>query len=157
MSQTLTDVQEVQTVDIRQEELIDAPIEIVWQAMLDELGPEGAGPDSKPLSMKIEAWPGGRWYRDLGNNAGHLWGHVQVIKPPALLEICGPMPMSYPAANHIQYRLVSENGSTRLKFTHRGFGLIPPEHRDGMPKGWENWLNRIRERAEARKRGRSSK
>ena len=41
--------------------------------------------------MKIEPWPGGRWYRDLGNNAGHLWGHVQVIKPPTLLEICGPL------------------------------------------------------------------
>ena len=47
--------------------------------------------------MVIEPWPGGRWYRDLGNNAGHLWGHVQVIKPPTLLELCGPMFMSFPA------------------------------------------------------------
>src|SRR5829696_5779968 len=77
---------------------------------------------------EIEPWPGGRWYRDLGNNAGHLWGHVQVIKPPTLLELCGPMPMSYPATNHLQYRLTSEGGQTRLHFTHKAMGLIPPEH-----------------------------
>jgi hypothetical protein len=46
-------------------------------------------PGGKPLPMKIEPWPCGRWYRDLGNNRRHLWGYVQVIKPPTLLEICG--------------------------------------------------------------------
>jgi hypothetical protein len=73
---------------------------------------------------------------------------VQVIKPPTLLEICGPMPMSYPAINHLQYRLKAEGGGTRLTFHHRAVGLIPPEHRDGMPEGWEHWVGRIRERAE---------
>ena len=90
--------------------------------------------------MVIEPWPGGRWYRDLGNDSGHLWGHVQVIKPPTLLEICGPLMMSYPAINHLQYRLKAEGGTTRLLFHHRGMGLILPEHRDGMPEGWEYWL-----------------
>jgi uncharacterized protein YndB with AHSA1/START domain len=133
--------------------MIDAPIETVFQAMLDELGPESRMPGGQPLPMKLEAWPGGRWYRDLGNNAGHLWGHVQVIKPPALLEICGPLPMSYPAVNHLQYRLTAEGNGTRIKFSHRAIGLIPQEHRDGMPEGWEFWLKRIRENAERRKAG----
>ena len=143
----ITEEREVQTMEIRKEEMIDAPIEIVFQAMLDELGPESRMPDGKPMAFKLEPWPGGRWYRDLGNNAGHLWGHVQVIKPPMLLEICGPLPMSYPAINHLQYRLSSEGDGTRLNFTHRAVGLIPPEHRDGMPQGWEHWLKRIGERA----------
>jgi uncharacterized protein YndB with AHSA1/START domain len=143
--------QNVQTLDIRNEELVNAPIEIVFQAMLDELGPEAQMMDGKAMPMTLEAWPGGRWYRDLGNNAGHFWGHVQVIKPPALLEICGPMPMSYPASNFIQYRLSSEGNGTRIKFTHRAIGLIPQEHRDGMPEGWTHWIKRMRERAEAKK------
>ena len=143
----ITEEREVQTMEIRKEEMIDAPIEIVFQAMLDELGPESRMPDGKPMPFKLEPWPGGRWFRDLGNNAGHLWGHVQVIKPPMLLEICGPLPMSYPAINHLQYRLSSEGDGTRLNFTHRAVGLIAPEHRDGMPQGWEHWLKRIRERA----------
>ena len=151
---TLAPEQTVQTMEINKTELVDAPIEIVFQAVLDEIGPEGQTPDGKPLALKLEPWPGGRWYRDLGNNAGHLWGHVQVIKPPGLLELCGPMAMSYPAVNHIQYRLTPENGQTRLKLTHKAIGQIPPEHRDGMPEGWEHWLRSIRELAERRKHGR---
>lgn len=154
---TMTEEQTVQTMEIRKDEMIDAPIEIVFQAMLDELGPESRMPDGKPLSLKLEAWPGGRWFRDLGNNAGHLWGHVQVIKPPTLLELCGPMPMSYPAVNHLQYRLTPEGSGTRLNFTHKAIGLIPREHRDGMPEGWAQWLKAIRERAEGRKNAGGSK
>jgi uncharacterized protein YndB with AHSA1/START domain len=146
----------VQTLDIRKEALIDAPVDIVYQAMLDQLGPESQMPDGTPMPLKLEAWPGGRWYRDLGNNAGHLWGHVQVIKPPGLLEIWGPMPMPYPAVNHMQYRLTAEGDRTRLKFVHKAIGLITPEHRDGMPEGWEFWLKRIRELAEKRKGARTS-
>jgi hypothetical protein len=142
--------QAITSFEIRKSIDIAAPLEISFQAMLDELGPEGTMPDGKPFPMKIEPWPGGRWFRDLGNNAGHLWGHVQVIKPPTLLEICGPMPMSYPAVNHIQYRLKAEGNGTQLTITHKAMGLIIPEHRDGMPEGWEHGLERIRELAEAK-------
>jgi hypothetical protein len=73
---------------------------------------------------------------------------VQVIKPPTLLELCGPMPMSYPAINHVQYRLTPAGTGTRLTFHHRAMGLILPAHRDGMPEGWEHKLERIRAIAE---------
>jgi uncharacterized protein YndB with AHSA1/START domain len=150
---TLTNEQQsVETLEIRKEIEIAAPLEIAFEALLEELGPEGQMPDGRPFPMKIEAWPGGRWYRDLGNTAGHLWGHVQVIKPPTLLEICGPLPMSYPAINHLQYRLKAESTATRLTLLHRAMGLIIPEHRDGMPKGWGYKLERVRELAEKRKR-----
>jgi uncharacterized protein YndB with AHSA1/START domain len=140
--------QSVESFEIGKEIEISAPIEIAFEAMLDQLGPEGQMPGDRPFPMKIEAWPGGRWYRDLGNNSGHLWGHVQVIKPPTLLEIYGPLMMSYPAMNHLQYRFTAEGGVTRLAFLHRGMGSILPEHRDGLPKGWTYWLERIRELAE---------
>jgi uncharacterized protein YndB with AHSA1/START domain len=143
--------QSAETFEIRKEIDIAAPPEVAFQAVLDELGPEAQMPGGQTFSMKLEAWPGGRWFRDLGNSAGHLWGHVQVIKPPTLLEICGPLMMSYPAVNHLQYRLKAEGGVTRLTFLHRGLGAILPEHRDGMPKGWQFWLERIRELAQRRK------
>jgi uncharacterized protein YndB with AHSA1/START domain len=144
--------QAVESFDIQREIEIAAPIEICFEATLEQLGPEGQMPDGKPFPMKIEPWPGGRWYRDLGDNAGHFWGHVQVIKPPALLEICGPLMMSYPAVNHLQYRLKAEGAVTRLAFLHRSMGLILPEHRDRMPEGWQYWLERIRKLAEGRTR-----
>jgi uncharacterized protein YndB with AHSA1/START domain len=149
---TATDNETIQTVDIRKDILIAASPEIAFEALLEELGPGSQMLDGKPFPMKIEPWPGGRWYRDLGETGGHkyghLWGHVQVIKAPSLLELTGPMPMSYPAVNHVQYRLKAEGAGTRLSFVHRAMGLIPQEHRDGMPQGWEHGLNRIKEVAE---------
>ena len=127
---------------------IAAPIEIAYEALLEELGPEGHMMDGTPMPFKLEAWPGGRWFRDLGNNTGHLWGHVQVIKPPGLLEIWGPMMMSFPAINHLQYRLTAQGKGTHMTLLHRSLGPVPQEFRDGMPKGWAYWLDRIRQRAE---------
>ena len=144
------EAESVTSFKIVKEQTIAAPIDVVFQAMLDELGPESQMMDGKPFPMKLEAWPGGRWFREVGNNAGHFWGHVQVIKPPTLLEIIGPMPMSYPALNHIQYRLTEQGGGTVLKFTHQAMGLILPDHREGMPQGWGHKLGRIRQMAESR-------
>ena len=145
---------EIQTFSVVKETLIAAPIEIAFEALLEELGPESEMPGGAPFPMVFEAWPGGRWYRDLGDNAGHLWGHVQVIKPPALLEICGPLFMSYACANHLQYRLTTEAGGTRLKLTHRAMGQIPDEHRQGVLKGWEYRVEQVREIAERRAKSR---
>jgi hypothetical protein len=56
--------------------------------------------------------------------------------------------MSYAAVNHVQYCLTAEGGGTHLAFVHRAMGAILPEHRDGLPQGWQHWLERIRELAE---------
>lgn len=145
--------QEIPTFEILKEETIAASIDIVFETVLEQLGPYNETPDGVSMSMKIEPWPGGRWYRDLGNNTGHFWGHVQAIKPPTLVEICGPLFMSYPAISNVQYRLTEENGLTRLKFVHRAMGLIPPDFVEGprsVNVGWSHHLARIREAAERR-------
>jgi hypothetical protein len=132
---------------IHQEVEIAAPIAIVFESMLEQIGPGGDRPDGQPMPMKLEAWPGGRLFRDLGNNAGHFWGHVQVIKPPTLLEITGPLFMSYPVISHVQYRLTEQGRSTLLSLTHRAIGEIQPEHRQNVSKGWEHILSRIKQRS----------
>src|SRR5688500_15961917 len=140
---------EIQTLDFTTERVIEAPIDVTWDAVLAELGPEGSMPDEqgtvKPYPFVFEPWPGGRWFRDLGDNQGHLWGHVQVIKPPKLLEIFGPCYMSYPATNHLQYRLTTEGDGTRLKVTNRAFGYMPKDFMVGVEIGWEHGLKRIGE------------
>jgi hypothetical protein len=139
---------EIQTLSVSREIEIAAPIEIAFEAMLEEIGPGGEMPGGKPFPMIVEPWPGGRWYRDLGDDAGHLWGHVQVIKPPTLLELCGPMFMSFPALNHVQYRLKAEGEATILQFQHRSMGPIPDEIRDNVGSGWGFRLDRIGKIAE---------
>lgn len=147
MSTTQTE-QDIRTLNVTREVQIAAPIETVFESVLEELGPGSQMPDGTPFPMKIEARPGGRWYRDLGNESGHLWGHVQVIKPPALLELSGPLFMSYPGQNFVQYRLTKENGGTLLKLTHQAMGLIPDDVMEGVQEGWQHGLNRVREIAE---------
>ena len=143
---TLDAVNPMQTLHIQKQTQIAAPLDIVFATVLE---PQGRLAE---MSLKIEPWPGGRWYRDLGNNAGHLWGHVQVIKPPTLLELVGPMFMSYPALSHVQYRLAAEGRGTLLTITHQAIGLIAREHAEGVTKGWEEILGSIRTAAEKKSR-----
>ncbi len=151
MTTTLPE-QAMQTFEILKDEVISAPINIVFETLLEQMGPDNQTPDGASLTMKLEAWPGGRWFRDLGNNSGHLWGHVQSIKAPALLEIQGPLFMSHPVLSHLLYRLTEEGGKTRLKLSHRAIGLIPPDLGDGarIGVGWGNMVSRIQQAAENR-------
>jgi hypothetical protein len=152
----LTSVSEqaIQTLEVTKDEEIAAPIDIVFETILEQMGPHNETPDGTPLPMKIEPWPGGRWFRDLGNNTGHLWGHVQSIKAPTLLEIYGPLFMSSPAISNVQYRLMVERGATRVKFSHRAIGQIAPELRDGVNvnMGWTSLITRIRNIAERKQK-----
>jgi hypothetical protein len=147
--------QTIHTLEFMREEVIAAPIDVVFETMLEELGPNNMRPDGEPLSMKLEAWPGGRWMRDLGDGAGHWWGNVQAIKTPALLEISGPLFMSYPSMNNVQYRLKEESGATRLSFVHRGIASIAfdpkiAEQWKGIEGGWGSMIERIRTKAETK-------
>jgi hypothetical protein len=135
------------TLDISQELEIKAAPGGVYRSMIAQLG-RIMGGDGKPMSLVLEEWPGGRWFRDLGNAQGHLWGFVQVIKPPTLLEITGPMMMSYPVAAHLQLRLAQIAGGTLLTLRHRAIGMIDPKHREGVSKGWDQVLKSIKDAAE---------
>lgn len=154
---TRTAEQTVQTFEVTKEQVINAPIEVVFETLLEHLGPQHEVAPEMPLPMKLEARPGGRWYRDLGNDSGHLWGHVQVIRPPKLLEISGPLFMSFPAISHVQYRLTEEGGATRLRLTHGAIGQMPPEMQEEIDQGREPWshtLAKVRAAAERRSGGR---
>jgi len=140
------------TLTITQEIHVRASLEVTFEALLEQLGPENDTPEGKRMSMKIEPWPGGRWYRDLGDGNGHFWGHVQAIKRPTLIEITGPLFMSYPVVSNLQYRLSEEDGGTLIKFHHIALGFIPEDHKQGMGKGWTHMHARIRERAEGKSR-----
>ncbi|NUM55312.1 MAG: SRPBCC domain-containing protein [Candidatus Hydrogenedentes bacterium] len=131
-------------VDIEQHVDINRPIADVFNGLIRQFTEKMVYPDGRSMNFKLEAKPGGRWYRDLGNDTGHLWGHVQVIKPPTILEISGPMFMSYPTVNHIEVRLTEEDGKTRLTLRHRAIGMIEEQHRTGMADGWKQMLDQLK-------------
>ena len=121
---------------ITQEIRVQAPLEVTFDALLEELGPSHQVAADRPLPMKLEARPGGRW------------GHVQVIKPPTLLEIWGPLFMSFAAVSNLQYRLTPIEGGTLITFVHSAMGLIPDDVRTGMGSGWTYSHERIKKTAE---------
>jgi len=138
------------TLNITQEIFVDAPLHVTFDALLDQLGPENETPEGQSFPLKLEAWPGGRWFRDLGDNNGHFWAHVQAIKRSELLELVGPLFMSYPVSSNVQYRLTEENGGTLIKFHHKAFGLIEDDHRQRVDGGWGHINQSVRARAEAK-------
>ena len=81
---------EEMTLDVAQQIDIKADIGDVFKSVLHRFGEGSTNPNGETMNMVLEQWPGGRWFRDRGNGVGHLWGHVQVIKPPVLLELSGP-------------------------------------------------------------------
>ncbi len=134
--------------DVDQQIEIKADVETVYASLIHRLT-EANGGGGTPMPMKLEQWPGGRWYRDLGEGIGHLWGHVQVIKPTTLIEIIGPMFMSYPVSGHLALRLTEESGVTTLSLRHRAIGLIDPNHREGVKQGWGGLMEDVKQNSES--------
>jgi uncharacterized protein YndB with AHSA1/START domain len=137
------------TLTIAEEINVRATLEDTFASLVANLGRLNETPDGKPLAMVLELRPGGRWYRELGGDNGHLWGFVQSIKRPALLEIWGPLFMSTAATSNLLYRLTETPEGTLIKFTHTLVGPFPEEHRSRLASGWTALHARVRTAAEA--------
>ena len=145
---TTAPVAEHQTFTITEDIAVSASLEQTFQSLVAQMGRLNETPDGSPLPMILETHPGGRWYRDLGGDNGHLWGFVQSIKRPVLLEIWGPLFMSTAATSNLLYRLSETPEGTLITFTHRLVGPFPEEHRPRIGSGWAALHERVRKAAE---------
>ena len=136
------------SLNVTEELRVRSSLTTTFAALLEEMGPSNQGYQGVPMPMTLEPWPGGRWFRDLGENDGHLWGYVQAIKRPTLLEITGPLMMSFAVASNLQYRLTEIDGGTLLTLRHTALGLFPDGYRDALSQGWPLLFDRIRRRVE---------
>jgi hypothetical protein len=148
MTKTAATMTDNLTLNINQEIRVRATLDTTFAALLEEIGPHNETPEGNPLPMKIEPWPGGRWYRDLGDGNGHFWATVQAIKRPTLLELSGPLFMSHAVVSNLQYRLSEADGGTLITLRHSVLGFIPDDYKEGMGKGWAWILERTRKHAE---------
>jgi hypothetical protein len=136
------------SVNITEEIHVRSSLTATFAALLEEMGPSNEGQPGTPMPMTLEPWPGGRWFRDLGDNKGHLWGHVQAIKPPTLLEITGPLMMSFAVVSNLQYRLTEIEGGTSITSRLTALGLFPDGYREALSQGLPLLFDRVRRRAE---------
>jgi hypothetical protein len=137
-----------QTFTITEKIVVRATLETTFASLIAHMGRLNETPDGKPLPMILEPHPGGRWYRDLGGDNGHLWGFVQSIKRPTLLEIWGPLFMSTAATSNLMYRLTESDEGSLITFTHTVVGPFPEDHRTQMGAGWAALHARVRQAAE---------
>jgi len=146
---TTAPVSENPTFTITEEIAVRASIDQTFASLVANMGRLNETPDGAPLPMVLELRPGGRWYRDLGGDNGHLWGLVQSVKRPALLEIWGPLFMSTAATSNLLYRLTETDDGTLITFTHTLVGPFPEDHRPRLASGWAALHARVRKAAEA--------
>jgi hypothetical protein len=132
------------TLDLEQTVALSTNIDDAFRALLHRFGEGNTAPNGESLNLALEPFAGGRWYRDRGEGVQHLWGHVQVIKSPVLLELAGPMFMSYPAINHIEVKLEEAGKGTKVTLRHRAIGMISKEHREGISIGWGHILDGLK-------------
>jgi hypothetical protein len=138
-----------ETFTITEEIVVHASLEQTFASLVAQMGRLNQTPDGKPLPIILETHPGGRWYRELGGENGHLWGFVQSIKRPTLLEIWGPLFMSTAATSNLLYRLTETPEGSLIKFTHTLVGPFPDDHRPQIATGWTALHARVRKAAEA--------
>jgi hypothetical protein len=136
------------SLNITEEIHVRSSLSTTFAALLEEMGPSNEGQNGVPMPMTLEPWPGGRWFRDLGDSNGHYWGLVQAIKRPTLLEITGPLMMSFAVASNLQYRLKEVDGGTLIALRHTALGLFPEGYREALSQGWPNLFDRVRRRVE---------
>src|SRR5262245_22289161 len=139
VSETFTIIEEIH---------VRASLERTFESLIVQMGRLNETPDGTPLPMVLEPRPGGRWYRELGGDNGHLWGFVQSIKRPTLLEIWGPLFMSNAATSNLMYRLSETPEGTLIKFTHTLVGPFPGDQ-PRLTSGWAALHARVRKAAEA--------
>ena len=146
---TTAPVNDQPTLTIAEEIVVRASLDDTSASLITQLGRQNETPDGKPLPMILEPFPGGRWYRDLGGDNGHLWGFVQSIKRPVLLEIWGPLFMSTAATSNMQYRLTEVEQGSLITFKHTLVGPFPEDQRPHLGRGWAAMHARVRKAAEA--------
>ena len=124
------------------EVLIEAPIERVWRAMVVDTNEWWhreffIGPD--PKALLIEPRLGGRMYEDWGDGEGMIWGHVNMVRSPELLQIVGDCSKDFggPSRHIMTWNLEQDGGTTRLRLEHSIHGHVTAQVEENTSAGWK--------------------
>jgi DNA-binding transcriptional ArsR family regulator/uncharacterized protein YndB with AHSA1/START domain len=134
----------VSSFHLEQEVTIRAPRARVFDALTRDVGQWWAfrlTRDAKS-TLVLEPRVGGRFFEDMGDGEGALWGTVTYIKRPEVLRLTGPLGMmKEPIIGVYTYELSdAADGATLLKLTHRVAGQPGPKAEESYRGGWGKLL-----------------
>src|SRR5260370_8330987 len=98
MIRTATRIEDL-TLNITEEIRVRASLDATFAALLEQLGPHNEVPETGPMPMRLEAWPGARGYPDLGDNNAHFLGVWKATKRPTSLYIPHPLFLPLPVVS----------------------------------------------------------
>ncbi len=89
----------------------------------------------------IETRVGGRWMQEW-DNGGALFGNFTVWDPPKLLCVTGPLAMTRPAHNLLEFQFDAADTGTQVTIRHEAFGTFDPDTGDMYASGWRELIGR---------------
>jgi uncharacterized protein YndB with AHSA1/START domain len=132
------------TLDVANEVTIEAPRERVFAA-LTRMGSWWPHRFRDGVPVVLEPFVGGRFFEDWGDGDGALYGTVARVSRPSHLSVSGPMGMGGPVVGLWAFDLDEDgSGRTLLRYSHRAFGEISDEQRQGYTEGWGDVLAALR-------------
>lgn len=129
---------------IEQKIVIKADPERVFDALTKNVGSWWSKHFSKePKAIKLESEIGGRFYEEFGEGgSGALFAFVSYIDYGKALILTGPMGMTAPVLNFIQFELEPQDGSTLLRLSHKALGEVEQEVLSNYEAGWQLLLGK---------------
>jgi len=131
------------TLNVTEEIHVHASLEATFAALLEQLGPFNETAEDRPMPMKLEPWPGGRYYVNLNGHEGAS-GEVLEIIPERRLVFSwgwadGSLPLR-PGESTVEISLEPDGDGTRLRLTHRD---LPSDMHAWHGRGWDYALPRL--------------
>lgn len=109
----------------------------VWRAMTEDIGvwwSERIHPEARTV---LTPAPGDKWVQ-LWSNGGAFLGTVTHVHAPLLLRVSGPLAMTTPVMNTVEFRLeLMDSGSTRMHLIHQAIGILGGADEAGYTEVWD--------------------
>ena len=145
----MTDSQMPVSFDLRAEVRIDAPVEVVWRSLVEDVGAWWPHSFSEQPRISMEPWVGGRFMEEWDEGSA-LYALVTHMVTGARLTVSGPMGMRGARQYVKTYELAADGDGTVVTTTASMLGDIDDELREGYRTGGEELLQALKAHAEGR-------
>jgi uncharacterized protein YndB with AHSA1/START domain len=145
----MTETQSPVAFDVQAEVRIDAPTDVVWRSLIEDIGTWWPHSFSDDPRISLEPFVGGRFMEEW-DGGGALYALVTHLVQGERLTVSGAMGMSGARQYVKTYRLESDGDGTVVRTVASTLGDIPDEMREGYRTGGIEVLDALKTHAEKR-------
>jgi uncharacterized protein YndB with AHSA1/START domain len=135
----MTDSQVPVAFDLHAEVRIEAPVEVVWRSLVEDIGAWWPHSFSDEPKISMEPWVGGRFMEEWDGGSA-LYALVTHLVTGARLTVSGPMGMPGARQYVKTYELAADGDTTVVTTTASMLGDIDDELREGYRSGGQELL-----------------